>query len=162
MYLATLFSQDNTIMATLGRAIAIAAQAHQEQKDKAGAPYILHPMRIMLRMHTEAEMIVAILHDVVEDTPWTLEALGAEGFSDDVLQAVACLTHHDRETYAAFIDRVKTNPLARKVKLADIEDNMDMRRLSQVTEADIQRMQKYHTFWHMLSALDTTPHGVPR
>ena len=134
-------------MATLGKAIAIAAQAHQEQVDKAGAPYILHPLRMMLRMSSETEMMAAILHDVVEDTDWTLDKLRQAGFSDEVVQAVECLTHRDRETYEAFIVRVRTNAIARKVKLADLEDNMDMRRLSTLTEKDAQRLHKYHQAW---------------
>src|SRR6266567_9334971 len=108
-------------MATLAKAIAIAAQAHQAQLDKAGAPYILHPLRMMLRMSSETEMMAAILHDVVEDTDWTLDGLRQAGFSDEVVQAVECLTHREHETYdefIAFIARVRTNPIATKVKLA--------------------------------------------
>jgi (p)ppGpp synthase/HD superfamily hydrolase len=134
-------------MATLGKAIAIAAQAHQEQYDKAGAPYILHPLRLMLRMRSEMEMMAAILHDVVEDSDWTLDKLRQAGFPDEVVQAVECLTHRDGETYEEFIERVRVNAIARKVKLADLEDNMDIRRLSAVTERDTQRLHKYHAAW---------------
>jgi len=134
-------------MATLGKAIAIAAQAHQEQHDKAGAPYILHPLRMMLRMSSETDMMAAILHDVVEDTDWTLDQLRQAGFREEVVQAVECLTHRDQETYEEFIARVSTNPIARKVKLADLEDNMDMRRLRVVTERDAERLHKYHRAW---------------
>jgi (p)ppGpp synthase/HD superfamily hydrolase len=131
-------------MATLGRAIAIAAQAHQEQRDKAGAPYILHPLRIMAQMSTEAEMIVAVLHDLLEDTEWTIDQLRAEGFSADVLAALECVTRRDKETYDAFIERARSNTLARRVKLADLEDNMDLRRIAQITDRDIERVRKYH------------------
>lgn len=134
-------------MATLGKAIAIAAQAHQDQHDKAGAPYILHPLRMMLRMSSETEMMAAVLHDVVEDTDWTLEQLRQAGFAEEVVQAVECLTHRDHETYDEFVARVRTNVIARKVKLADLEDNMDMRRLSILTEKDTQRLHKYHQAW---------------
>lgn len=79
-------------MATLERAIAIAVQAHQGQRDKAGAPYILHPLRLMMRMQTEAEMIAAVLHDVIEDTEWTPDGLRAEGFSAGIIEAIECLT----------------------------------------------------------------------
>lgn len=143
-------------MATLAKAIAIAAQAHQEQLDKAGAPYILHPLRMMLRMRSETEMMAAILHDVVEDTDWTLDKLRQAGFSDEVVQAVECLTHRDRETYEEFIARVSVNPVARQVKLADLEDNMDMRRLSTVTEQDVQRLHKYHQAWMTLRQVSQT------
>ena len=141
-------------MATLGKAIAIAAQAHQEQVDKAGAPYILHPLRMMLRMSSETEMMAAILHDVVEDTDWTLDKLRQAGFSDEVVQAVECLTHRDHETYEEFIVRVRTNAIARKVKLADLEDNMDMRRLSTLTEKDAHRLHKYHQAWLALRQIE--------
>ncbi len=143
-------------MATLAKAIAIAAQAHQEQLDKAGAPYILHPLRMMLRMSSETEMMAAILHDVVEDTDWTLDGLRQAGFSDEVVQAVECLTHREHETYDEFIARVRTNPIATKVKLADLEDNMDMRRLSTVTEKDAQRLHRYHQAWLALRQVSHT------
>src|SRR5882762_1765810 len=139
--------QQRISMATLGKAIAIAAQAHQEQRDKAGAPYILHPLRMMLRMSSEIEMMAAILHDVVEDTEWTLDKLRQAGFSEEVVQAVECLTHRTHETYEEFIARVRTNAIASKVKLADLEDNMDMRRLSTLTEKDAERLHKYHRAW---------------
>ena len=144
-------------MATLGRAIAIAAQAHQDQYDKAGAPYILHPLRMMLRMSSEIEMMAAILHDVVEDTEWTLDKLRQAGFSEEVVQAVECLTHRDHETYDEFIARVRTNAIASKVKLADLEDNMDMRRLRTLTEKDAERLHKYHQAWLALRQAEDTP-----
>jgi (p)ppGpp synthase/HD superfamily hydrolase len=131
-------------MATLGRAIAIAAQAHQEQRDKAGAPYILHPLRMMAQLRSEPEMIVAVLHDLIEDTPWTLEQLRAEGFSEDMLTAIDCLTRRDDESYEAFIERAGGNQLARRVKLADLEDNMDLRRVAEVADKDLERLRKYH------------------
>lgn len=131
-------------MATLGRAIAIAAQAHQEQRDKAGAPYILHPLRMMAHMSSEPEMIVAVLHDLIEDTEWTLDQLRAEGFSADVLTAIECVTRREDESYEAFVDRARGNELARKVKLADLEDNMDLRRIAEVTDEDLERLRKYH------------------
>ena len=147
-------------MATLGKAIAIAAQAHQEQRDKAGAPYILHPLRLMLRMHSETEMMAAILHDVVEDTDWTLDKLRQAGFAEEVVQAVECLTHRDHETYEEFIARVRTNAIAGKVKLADLEDNMDMRRLSALTEQDTQRLHKYHRAWLALRQIGDAARGT--
>jgi (p)ppGpp synthase/HD superfamily hydrolase len=102
---------------------------------------------MMLRMGSETEMMVAILHDTVEDTDWTLDRLRQAGFAAEVVQAVECLTHRDQETYEDFIARVQTNPIARKVKLADLEDNMDLRRLSTVTAQDVQRLHKYHQAW---------------
>jgi (p)ppGpp synthase/HD superfamily hydrolase len=140
-------------MATLGRAIAIAAQAHQEQRDKAGAPYILHPLRMIAQLHGEAERIVAVLHDLIEDTDWTLDQLRAEGFNDEVLAAIDCLTKRDDESYEAFIERASHNELARKVKLADLEDNMDLRRIAEVTDRDLERLRKYHQARQVLLAI---------
>ena len=130
-------------MATLERALVIAAEAHQGALDKGGAPYILHPLRLMHQMTTVDEQIVALLHDVVEDSPWTLDALCAEGFSEEVVAAVDGLTRREGETYDDFIARGVTNPLARRVKRADIEDNMDLRRLGEIGEKDLERLQRY-------------------
>jgi len=104
---------------TLERAIAIAARAHEGQVDKAGVPYILHPLRMMLSVDTPEARMAAVLHDVVEDTPVTLEQLRAEGFPDSVIEAVRTLTKRDGEDYDAFIRRVGPNPIARQVKPAD-------------------------------------------
>lgn len=136
----------------LEKAIFIATQAHaaKGQKDKAGAPYILHPLRMMLRMTTPAEMMAAVLHDVVEDTDWTLDALRREGFPTEVIAALDCLTKRAGEPYEEFIARIAPNDIARRVKLADLEDNMDVKRMTQVTERDILRLNKYLRHWHAL------------
>jgi len=130
-------------MSTLERAIAIAAEAHGGQVDKAGAPYILHPLRVMLRVGTPAEQIAAVLHDVVEDTPWTLHELAGEGFSPEVVAAVDALTRREGESYEAFVARAGANSVARVVKLADLAENMDMRRLASPTAADVARLDRY-------------------
>ena len=104
-----------TEAATLEDAISIAAQAHRGQRDKAGAVYLLHPLRLMLRMDSEAAMMAAVLHDVVEDSEWTLKGLRGRGFSEEVVEAVACLTHKEGESYEEFVERLKENPLARRV-----------------------------------------------
>ena len=140
-------------MSTLAHAIALAAAAHETQLDKAGAPYILHPLRLMQKMHTNDEMIAAVLHDVVEDTEWTLDALRRDGFSPEVLAAVDSVTHRDGETYDDYLARAAANPIGRKVKLADLEDNMDLRRLSELTSKDIERLQNYHRLWRKWSQL---------
>ena len=137
-------------MSTLARAIAIAAVAHQEQFDKAGAPYILHPLRIMQQMRTDEEKIVAILHDVVEDTDWTPEMLRREGFSETILAALDGVTARAGETYEAFVARAQTNSIARKVKLADLQDNMDTRRIRALTDKDVERLRKYHQAYWLL------------
>jgi (p)ppGpp synthase/HD superfamily hydrolase len=130
-------------MSSLEKAISIAAQAHDGQRDKAGAPYILHPLRVMMKMTTESERITAVLHDVIEDTGWAIERLVQEGFDPAILAAVDCLTKREGEGYEAFIQRVQLNPLAVKVKIADLEDNMDGSRLKEVTAADEKRIEKY-------------------
>lgn len=130
-------------MATLERALVIAAEAHHGTTDKGGAPYILHPLRLLHQMSTADERIVALLHDVVEDSPWTLDALRAEGLSEEIVSAIDGLTRREDETYDDFIARGVTNPLARRVKLADIEDNMDLRRLGEFGQKDLDRLQRY-------------------
>ncbi|HEX8285937.1 MAG TPA: HD domain-containing protein [Pyrinomonadaceae bacterium] len=138
-------------MATVEDAVSIAARAHRGQKDKAGAPYLLHPLRMMLRMETEAAMMAAVLHDVVEDTEWTLERLREAGFSEEVLEAVDCLTHREGESYQQFVERVRTNRIARQVKIADLEDNMNVRRMNQLGPKELERMEKYHRAWRVLT-----------
>lgn len=140
-----------TKMATVEDAVAIAAQAHKGQKDKAAAPYLLHPLRMLLRMNSEAAMMAAVLHDVVEDTDWTLERLREEGFSNEVLEAVDCLTRRDGENYQEFVERIRRNPIARQVKIADLEDNMNIRRISQLSVKDLERLEKYHRAWCVLT-----------
>ncbi|RYZ37240.1 MAG: HD domain-containing protein [Myxococcaceae bacterium] len=139
-------------MPTLEDAIALSVAAHQGQRDKAGQPYILHPLRVMLRLASDAERTVAILHDVVEDTPYTLERLRELGYAEDILAALDCLTKREGEGYEAFIERLLPHPLARRVKLADLEDNMDVRRLSAVTPRDAERLSRYVAAWTRLRA----------
>jgi len=137
-------------MPTLEDAIALAVEAHRGQRDKAGQTYILHPLRVMMRLETEAERMAAILHDVVEDTPYTLERLRELGYPQEVLQALECLTKREGEGYEAFIERVRPHPLARRVKLADLEDNMDVRRLVTVGAKEAERLARYRAAWARL------------
>lgn len=130
-------------MSTLERAVAIAAEAHAGQVDKAGEPYLLHPLRVMLVVGFEEARIAAVLHDVVEDTPWTLEQLREEGFSDAVLRAVDGVTRRDDETYEEFVQRASEDPIAADVKLADIRDNLDLSRIPEPTEKDRERLARY-------------------
>lgn len=131
-------------MATLERAIAIAVKAHAGQVDKAGAPYILHPLRVMLSLTTDEQRMVAVMHDLVEDTPWTCEGLAAEGFVPQVVEAVRALTKLNDEDYFDFVRRCAADPLALVVKRADIADNLDTSRLGGVpSEADEARVRKY-------------------
>ena len=134
----------------LEKAIQIAIEAHQEQTDRAGTSYILHLIRVMNAGQTEDERICGILHDLVEDTPWTFEALRREGFSEEVIRALVCVTKQPDEPYQYFIERIKKNSLATKVKLNDLRDNMDITRLNFITEEDTQRLNKYLKAYHSL------------
>jgi len=131
-------------MSTLNRAIEIATEAHEGQFDKAGRDYIGHPLRVMEMGKTENEKIVGVLHDVIEDTDWTFEKLAEEGFSQEVISALRCVTKlSENENYDDFIDRVKKNPLAVAVKINDLTDNMDIRRLPYLSDKDVKRLKKY-------------------
>lgn len=130
-------------MSTLERAIEIAARAHAGQTDKAGAPYILHPLRVMMAVSTAEQRIAAVLHDVIEDTPVTIADLRAEGFSEAVLDAVLALTKNPGEHRLDAVQRTVRNPIARVVKLADVADNMDTSRLGALTEKDHARIEQY-------------------
>jgi len=143
----------------LETAIALACEAHRGQVDKAGQPYILHPLRVMLRGQTPAERIVAVLHDVVEDTAITLDELLARGFDPSIVAAVGCLTKQPGESYDAFIDRVTTNPLATRVKLLDITDNLDIYRLDSLNDSDLQRIAKYHRAHRTLQGVIASSRG---
>jgi len=138
-------------MADIEEAIRIAVEAHRGQRDRAGAPYILHPLRLLLRVHTDAERMAAVLHDVVEDTPWTLDALRARGFAGEVVDAVDALTRRADESYEAFVERAAAHPVARRVKLADIEDNLDLRRIGAVEAGDVERLDRYLRAWRRLT-----------
>ena len=128
----------------LERAIEIAVTAHRGQTDKSGAPYILHPLRVMLSLESEDERIVAVLHDVVEDSEdWPLDRLLAEGLSEGLAAALESVTRNDDETYMEFIERSKTNAIGRRVKAADLRDNMDLSRIASPTEKDHRRTEKY-------------------
>ncbi len=138
-------------MPTLEDAILLATKAHRGRKDKAGAAYILHPLRVMLRMKTRDERIVAVLHDVIEDTKYTLKDLRKAGYSQKVLRSLDHLTKRDGEEYDEFIMRVKRNPLARRVKVADIKDNLDLKRIREPKERDFKRIKKYRRSLEELS-----------
>ena len=140
-------------MSTLERAITIATKGHEGRIDKGGAPYILHPLRVMLAMATTDEYIVGVLHDVVEDCPgWTFERLRAEGFSETVIVALDSVTRRRGENYEDFIARASINPIGRREKLADMIDNSDLSRLGAPTARDYQRIAKYRRAIKVLTA----------
>ena len=127
----------------LEKAMILAAKGHMGQLDKGGHPYILHPVRVMLHCRTLEEKTVAMLHDVLEDTDITEEMLREEGFTERVVETVVCLTKGEGEDYMDYIGRVAKNPLAIQVKLADLEDNMDLNRLPGLTQKDFKRLERY-------------------
>lgn len=130
-------------MTTLERAIAIAAAAHAGQIDKAGQPYVLHPLRVMLALTREDERIAGVLHDVVEDTSITLAQLQNEGFSREILAAIDALTKKPGETRLQAAARASVNPIALRVKLADNAENMDISRIASPTAKDLARVEEY-------------------
>lgn len=140
-------------MSTLDRAIRIAMKAHKGQTDRYGNPYILHPLRVMSMGKTEEERIVGILHDVVEDSEWTFDDLRRQGFSERIVAALECVTKRsDDEPYDEFVERTRKNPLAVRVKLNDLSDNMDIRRMQEVQEKDVRRLNKYLRAYRVLTA----------
>jgi len=133
-------------MATIEKALQIAAQAHEGQKDKEGMQYILHPLRVMNQVEGEEAQIVAVLHDVVEDTKVTLDDLRHAGFSEAVLAAVQCVTHRKDEPYADYVVGCKKNPIAKQVKLGDLFDNCRLDRSilrPQRLQSDLARIHRY-------------------
>ena len=140
-------------MSTLAKAIEIAVSAHKGQKDKAGAEYILHPLRVMERGKTDVEKICGVLHDVVEDSSFTFEALENGGFSTEVIDALRYLTKtSEEEDYEKFIDRVGQNPIAVQVKINDLLDNMDITRFKVLNEEDFKRLNKYlKAYWKLIT-----------
>jgi hypothetical protein len=140
-------------LSTIETAIAVALAAHRGQKDKAGAPYILHPLRLMLQMETEQEMIAAVLHDVIEDAALSIEYLTNRGFERMVLEGVQSVTRREGESYDDFIVRAGLHPLGSKIKVADILDNMNLNRIASLTEDDLKRVIKYHRALKLLKDL---------
>ena len=143
-------------MSTLERAIAIAAEAHAGQVDKAGAPYVLHPLRMMLQLSSTDERIVAVLHDVCEDCPgWTFDRLRGEGFPPHIIEALGSVTKRDGEDYEAFVLRAAANPLGRFVKLADLRDNSDLSRIASPSDNDLKRLEKYRRAIALIERLES-------
>jgi (p)ppGpp synthase/HD superfamily hydrolase len=138
---------------TASLAIAIAARAHAGQTDKAGRPYMEHVLAVVAGVETDDEKTVAALHDVLEDCPdWTPERLIEEGIPAALVSSVLVLTKRPGESYSDFVERVKADPIARRVKIADLTHNMDLTRLAAVSDADHARLEKYR---RALAALDT-------
>ena len=138
-------------------ALDLCFRAHKDQRDKSGLPYVFHPFHLAEQMLDEESTIVALLHDVIEDTDYTLEDLRKMGFGESVLDAIALMTHEDSVPYMDYVAKIKTNPIAKAVKLADLRHNSDMTRLEVITPRDQQRAEKYLAAIQLLEADDTIP-----
>lgn len=141
------------MISLLEKSIIIATKAHSGQFDKGGSPYILHPLRVMLSLDSDEDRIVGILHDVLEDTSITLQHLEDNGFLGEIeiLHALVSITRKSNESYKDFILRVKLNPIALRVKLADLRDNMNISRINNPTEKDFARIEKYKKAYKLLT-----------
>ena len=124
-------------------ALKLCFEAHKDQIDKSGMPYVFHPFHLAEQMADENTTIVALLHDVIEDTEYTLDDLRKFGFAEDVLSAISLMTHADDVPYMEYVVKIKTNPIAKAVKLADLKHNSDMSRLDRITQTDEERAKKY-------------------
>lgn len=125
------------------KAMKLCYEAHKDQVDKAGVPYVFHPFHVAEQMTSEASTIVALLHDVVEDTDYTLDDIAAAGFGKEIVDAVALMTHEDDVPYLDYVAKLKDNPIAREVKLADLAHNSDQSRLGEIDEETRHRLEKY-------------------
>ena len=132
------------------KALQIAVRAHKGQKDKAGHDYILHPIRVSERCDDPRAKIVALLHDTIEDTDVTADYLREEGFTEEIVEAVLAVTRREGEEYNDYVRRAAQNELGRMVKRADLEDNMDIRRLPELTDHDVERLRKYLRAWQYI------------
>jgi (p)ppGpp synthase/HD superfamily hydrolase len=146
-------------MSTLEKAIALAVTAHEGQVDKAGQPYVLHPLRVMLALKSTEERIVGVLHDVIEDCDVSLEELREHGFSEAVVQALDSVTKRTEEKgddgYQSFVVRAGKNSIGRRVKIADLLDNMDLTRLAELSDKDFRRLDRYMKALRYLEELES-------
>ncbi|MBR4391783.1 MAG: GTP pyrophosphokinase [Bacteroidales bacterium] len=134
-------------------ALKIAIRAHEGQKDKLGREYVMHPIRVAERCKDPKAKIVALLHDTLEDTDVTGEYLQEQGFPEEIVEGILSVTKHEGETYEEFVRRASINPIGKEVKRADLEDNMDIRRLKEITDEDVKRLRKYLRAWQYLTDL---------
>jgi len=143
-------------MSMLAKAIAIAGKAFEDKVDKGGKPYILHCLRVMYSVEYlgEEAMIVAVLHDLIEDTDWTVEMLVAEGFARPTVEMIKMMTHIDNEPYDDYIARVALNKVTRRVKMGDLKDNSNIHRMKGLREKDFKRLEKYFRAYAYLKEWD--------
>ena len=136
------------------KALCIAYKAHEGQVDKTGVPYIFHPFHLAESTTDENSTIVALLHDVIEDTDWTIDDLEKEGFNEDILTALKLMTHNPAEPYMDYISRLSTCPVARQVKLADLYHNSDQTRVENPDEKILKRWEKYDRAIQLLKSVN--------
>lgn len=139
-------------MSTIEKAIALAAKKHAGQIDKGKHPYIFHPLRLMFKMKSTEQQIVAVLHDILEDTDTTVVDLISLGFSQEIIDAILALTKRKNESRTEAAYRAVQNPIARIVKLADVADNMDISRIKQPSARDLMRIEEYRHVQRILSS----------
>ena len=125
------------------QAMKLCFEAHKNQKDKSGIPYVFHPFHLAEQMEEELSTVVALLHDVVEDTAYTFDDLRNMGYPEKVLEALMLLTHDDATPYLSYVERLKDNPIAKAVKLADLRHNSDLSRLDHIDQKALDRVEKY-------------------
>ncbi len=138
----------------LQKARAIAEEAHRGQVDKGGKPYVQHPVRVAENCCTPEAKVAALLHDTIEDGGVTAGYLREQGFPDCIVEAVVALTRREGEEYEDYVRRAAANPIAHEVKLADLEDNMDLSRIPHPRQRDLDRMERYRRAWQYLNGVD--------
>lgn len=143
----------------LDKAISIAVAAHYGQKSKDGLPYIMHPLHLMMQLDTEDQELamIAVMHDVIEDSDFSFDDLKKAGFSRRVVKAIDRLTHREEDLYSEYIERIKESEDAVKIKLLDLKHNMDVSRLRFISDKDSKRLKKYHSAYAELMAHLTPP-----
>ena len=132
------------------KALKLSFEAHKNQTDKSGVPYVFHPFHLAEQMNDEITTCVALLHDVVEDTDYTLYDLSSIGFSEEIIEAISLMTHDKNIPYMDYIDQIAKNSIAKAVKFADLKHNSDLSRLNVVTEKDIMCVEEYKKAMELL------------
>ena len=142
------------------KALKLSFEAHKDQVDKSGMPYVYHPFHLAEQMQSESETVVALLHDVVEDTEYTLDDIKEMGFSDEVIDALVLMTHDESVPYMDYVAKIKSNPIATAVKLADLKHNSDLSRIDTVNAKAIKRVQKYIDAVRLLTGEDSVVYNL--
>jgi (p)ppGpp synthase/HD superfamily hydrolase len=139
---------------TLEDAIVLAVEAHRGRRDVLGRPYILHPLRLMSRLAEPSEQTAALLHDVIADSDLTLDDFRAREYDPEVVEALDRLNRRDAESFEDFIERIRQHPVARRVKIADLENHLDLRNWTSIGEREQERLNRYRRSWGTLVATE--------